>query len=337
MSLDLHHVALGRRQPKNAPHLFLENYLTGVVPTAPVAADHFAKVPTWILGGNDQYGDCGPVSVANSRLLVTSYLTKPETVSQKDIFDLYRRSGNPNFDPTTDTDDNGVDMQTMLEAVVAGGIAGTKALGFASVDVTSMNSLRDAIAIFGCLLLGVNLDTSQQNQPTVWDYVPSQAWGGHAVMSGRYSEAPDREGVISWATKIDMTDAFEAHQLSEAWVVIWPEHLTSATFLAGVNLASLAADYTALTGKPFPAVVPPTPAPPVPTPTPTPTPPTPTPPPTPAPTPPTPPAPTPKPKPLLEDIVLANAAGEWARGKHLCSSSANVAKALKVWLIAKGL
>src|SRR5436190_16980905 len=104
--------------------------------------------------GNDQYGDCGPVSVANYIRLVTQYLTGAEVaVSQDAVFDLYRRSGNPNFDPATDADDNGVDMQTMLEALAAGGIGGGfKPVAFAKVDVTRVDEVRAAIAIFGGVL-----------------------------------------------------------------------------------------------------------------------------------------------------------------------------------------
>jgi hypothetical protein len=42
-------------------------------------------------------------------------------------------------------------------------------------------------------------------------------------------------------------------------VVIWPEHLGSADFLAGVDLSAFAADYTEITGEPFPAPFPPSP------------------------------------------------------------------------------
>jgi hypothetical protein len=275
---------LGRKKPSNKPSLRLSGYLTGTVPAHPAAADHFAKVSDWGLYDNDQYGDCGPTSVANSRKLITRYLAAQESSpSQDDVFDLYKRSGNPDFDPATDADDNGVDMQTMLSAVVKGGIGGVKALGFAKVDVTNLEEMRAAIAIFGFLLLGVDLQTAQQTQTDnkLWDYKSTAEWGGHAILNGRYvtESGHDRSAVITWAEVVDMTDAFIAHQLDEAWVVIWPEHLTSETFLAGVDLTAFAADYKALTGRDFPAAVPPTPAPtPAPTPSPTPDPtPTPTP------------------------------------------------------------
>ena len=102
---------LGRRPPKNAPRLKLSHYLTGVVPAHPASADDFSLISDWGMYANDQFGDCGPVSVANQRKLVTKYLTGTEvSVTINDVFDLYRRSGNPTFDPNTGADDNGVDI-----------------------------------------------------------------------------------------------------------------------------------------------------------------------------------------------------------------------------------
>lgn len=294
--------ALGRRPPSNKPALMLGDFLTGVVPAHPAAADHFAKVPQWILGGNDRYGVCGPVSVANQRLLVTTYLTgTPEIATQAAIFDLYRRSGNPTFDPNDPggPGDAGVDMQTMLEAVVAGGIGGKHALAFAKVDVSNIDQIEAAVALFGGNLLGVTLDVAQQAQTDAgtWDYAPSGVWGGHATLNGRYADAPDRGGVVTWAEIVDFTDAFEAHQVDEAWVVIWPEHLGSRAFQAGVDLAALAAAYTALTGRPFPVI----------------------------------PGPSPTPAPADVDATFAAVLRPWVALRH-SGVNAVAAKAAKVWL-----
>lgn len=298
--------SLGRRPPSGKVALRLADVLTGVVPIAPEAVDYFQRIPSWILGGNDKYGVCGPVSVANQRLLVSTYLSGvPHRVSQTDIFDLYRRSGNPNFDPNDPggPGDGGVDMQTMLEEVVRNGIGGVKALAFAKVDQTNLNEVRDAIAIFGSLLDGVTLDTSQETG-ALWDYLSSPVWGGHAVMSGKYNEAPDRTAVISWSEIISMTDAFMSHQLDEAWVVVWPEHLGSTAFLQGINLTALATDYTALTGRPFPTISPA-------------------------------PVPSPTPVPTDADHVLAAAVGPWAQFRH-SGANRKAATAVKAWLAAKG-
>lgn len=312
---------LGRRPPKNARALRLAPLLTGVVPQHPTSADHFAEVRSWILGGNDRYGDCGPVSVANDRLLVTTYLTgRTAPPTQADIFDLYRRSGNPGFDPNDPggPGDGGVDMQTMCEALVAGGVGGTKALAFAKVDHTNLDEVRAAICIFGSVLLGVDLEDAQRTQTDnggPWDYVRSGEWGGHAVLAGRYTGATSGTdiGVVTWAKVMGTTDQFEQHQLGEAWVVVWPEHLGSAAFTQGMDVATLAADYQAITGRPFPG--PPTPPP--------------------SPRPPGP-APGPGPHPDPADVALAAALGPWALRPHV-GVNRFAALAFESWKTAKRL
>lgn len=306
---------LGRRAPKNAPHLKLGSFLTGVVPEHPVAADHLAGA-TYGLYGNDTYGDCGPTSVANQRRLVTAHLGGAEQdPSQDDVFDLYRRSGNPGFDPATDADDNGVDMQTMLEAVQSGGIGGVKCLAFAKVDVSNLDEVRAAISIFGSLLLGVNLEIAQQQQTNLglWDYQRSSEWGGHAVLAGRYTSASQGAdvAVVTWGEQVSTTDAFWTHQVEEAWVVIWPEHLGTVEFQQGVDQAKLAASFEALTGRPFPVQPSPQPDPG--------------------------PAPVPSP-PAVDpaDEALVAALGPWL-SEHHTGGNRRAVHAVETWMAAKGL
>lgn len=359
---------LGRLAPReDAPRLRLATYMdTAAIPVVPNEEDRFSQVSDWGLYGNDRYGDCGPTCVANSRKLISRYLTTTEqSPTQDDVLDLYRRSGNPNFP----ADDNGVVMQDMLAEVVKNGIGGVKALGFASVDVTSLEEMNAAIAIFGHLLYGIDLHTAQQGQAT-WDYVDgSPDWGGHAVLGGRY--APNAHGVVTWGEVKDMTDIFVQRQLEEAWVVIWPEHMKDNAFLQGVDMEAFASDYEAITGRPFPVpvapknppapvpapppVVPPVPDPapePAPTPEPTPVPdgPEPTPAPEPVPVPdPTPvpdgppvtPEPTPGPIPKAtlspEENALAAAASEWMGDLHFLPDATSLRDALKAWMDSKGV
>jgi hypothetical protein len=145
--------------------------------------------------------NCGPVSVANSLKIITLEGTGVEvSVTQDDVFDLYRRSGNPNFDPETGADDNGVDMQTMLDALLKGGIGGRKPLAFAKVDVLNLDEVRAAIAYFGCVLDGVDLQTAQQRETDAggpWDYDSSPEWGGHAITSGKYTSQTGKASLTS--------------------------------------------------------------------------------------------------------------------------------------------
>jgi hypothetical protein len=258
-SIRIHGQRLGRRPPSNAPALRLTSLLQEI-PAHPNAVFRTNDFNLWDILGNDRYGDCGPVSVANALRLTSFVLTGEERYPRLwDVLDLYQRSGNPNFP----TDDNGVIMQDMLSEVHKNGIAGDKAVAYAKVDVTNIEEIRAAIAIFGCLLLGVNLGMAQQDQRT-WDVVENdEPWGGHAVMAADYTSAASGAdiGFITWGQPMGMTDRFWSRQVEEAWVVIWPEHFLSKAFLEGIDLDALRRDYQILTGRELPVPTPPKPVP----------------------------------------------------------------------------
>jgi hypothetical protein len=243
-----------------------------------------------MLGQNDNFGTCGPTYVANSAVLTWHWLKGEDiTVADDAIFDLYRRSGNPDFNPATGAGDNGVDMTVMLSALVSGGIEIThadgttemvKPLAFAQ-HATDIDTVRAVTAIFGCDGFGLDLETAQQAQTSrgLWDYQQSGVWGGHATLGGAYTGSAAAhtrdEALVTWAEVVGTTDQFIAHQLSEAYVVVWEPLWDHPAFQQGVDQAALAADYQEVTGRPFPAPVspaPPAPAPPQPTPPPAPTP-----------------------------------------------------------------
>jgi len=258
----------GRRTPKRAPAIQLGPLLTGVVPDHPASADYLAVLNGgWQMLSNSTYGDCVAVTWANERRLVSTTLGTANYPPLAQVIQLYKTQ-NPGFP----SQDQGMDIQTCLESlVVNGGPDGVKALGFAAVDYTNEAEVQAAIAIFGCLWAGFNVlqanETEFSNgQP--WDYVAgSPVAGGHSVLVGGYGAGGTGalggdEKFITWAQETSFTDAFWSHEMEECWAVIWPEHLGSREFLAGVDLAQFAQDYTAITGKPFPAPIPP--APPVP-------------------------------------------------------------------------
>jgi len=275
----------GRRPNDPArPRIRLSRSLTGVVPSYPSAADYLATLDRWQMLGNDRLGDCVAVTWANLRRVTTSTLSTEFYPPIAQVLQVYATQ-NPNGA------DDGMDIQTLLEYLVkTGGPDGVKAVGFAAVDHTNPAEVKAAIAIFGAVWVGFDVLEANEQQFDAgqkWDYVSgSPDVGGHSVLVGGYGTAPGGsspqlggdEKFITWAQETSFTDRFWTKQVSECWAVIWPEHLGSREFQEGVNLAQLAADYTEITGKPFPAPVPPVPDPPSPGPVPNPSPPDPPPP-----------------------------------------------------------
>lgn len=246
----------GRRSPKNAPALHLGVYLTGVVPAHPVAVDNFAALNGgWQMLGNDSVGDCVAVTAANVRRLMT-HLAGHETYPTLDQVIQFYKTQNPNFP----TQDDGMDVQTALGTLEKDGdkhFDGVKAVCFAKVDHTDPDQVKAALAIFGYVWTGINVQAAQMDQFNAgqpWDYVPGSAPdGGHSVITGGYGPGAGvlggDERFITWAVETSFTDAYWSNCVEESWIVIWPEHLSSEAFLAGVDQATLAADYSSLTGR----------------------------------------------------------------------------------------
>lgn len=314
----------GRRAPKRAAALKLGDYLTGVVPTHPSAVDYLAAMSGgWEMLGNDQYGDCVAVTWANTRRLVTTVLGVANYPTWAQVEAFYKTQ-NPGFP----SQDDGMDIQTALEDLdKTGGPDGVKAAGFAAVDYTNPDEVKAAIAIFGSVWVGINVQDAQQTQFSEgkpWDWVSGSGIdGGHSIVSGGYGPAGagqlgGDERFITWAEETSFTDKYWGKGVEECWVVIWPEHLGTVEFQQGVDVSALAADYQAITGKAFPAVVPPAPSP-TPTPTPTPT-----------------PGPSPASATFANVLMAENAAGQpWYLQRH-DSYIHTVAKAAGAWLEAEG-
>ncbi|MFE5402814.1 hypothetical protein ACFQ9Z_15830 [Streptomyces sp. NPDC056580] len=264
----------GRRAPSRRPSLAFARVFTGQVPAHPPAEDYLAAMKGgWNMLGNDTAGDCVAVTWANVRRLVTAASGDERYPDQDAVWRVYATQ-NPDFDPhgSADTNgpgssaDNGMDIQTLLERLVLeGGPDGAKPLAFARVDPTSPDEVKAALAIFGFVWTGVVVQKANEAEFAAdkpWDYHRnSPDAGGHSVITGGYGPPGPGplggdERFITWAEETSFTDAYWGRNTDEAWVVVWREHLQHPAFLEGVDLETLAADYTALTGRRFPSVTP---------------------------------------------------------------------------------
>lgn len=317
----------GRRAPKNTPAIRFADVLhTTVIPPHPSSEDYLTRLSNWQMLGNDSAGDCVAVTWANMRRLVTAFLSVEDYPSQDEVWAIYRTQ-NPDFDSDGSADaggpgsqaDGGMDIQTLLEYLVnTGGPDGVKAVAFAKVDHTNTAEFEAALAIFGGVWVGVNVSSENQQefadgQP--WDAVGAVE-GGHSVLSGGYT--PDVK-FITWGAETSFTPPFVQQRMEEAWVVIWPEHLGTVEFEAGVDGSALAAAYQELTGKALPLPPAPTPVPPIPSPSPEPT-----------------PQPSPSPSPDSADMALVATVGPWSREHHI-GPNERAARAFVMWMTAKGI
>lgn len=281
---DVHpYLRLGWRGPTNKTTLDFGKYLTGELPTVPASVDDMSRVTTFNGMLNRKYGVCGPTAVFNFIAMAYKYLYDQDvTVTDDNLIDFYRRSGNPNFRIEPDgsaVGDNGVDNAVMLaelqngggmtishsdgstelvKAVCYGKLSGNSGDGFT-------NQIRAATALFGGVLLSVFLEVAQQSQtvasPPVWVDVPSSGdWGGHDIFGGAYVAGNDPtaadEYVMSWLIKVGVSDGFINSRGRECFAIILPIMMKNKPMLAGVDWQELAGDFETLTGRPFPVPIP---------------------------------------------------------------------------------
>jgi len=293
----------GRREPSNGPAIDFADHLL-VPPSAPIA--DVAPQLVWPMDKNDEWGDCVVAGADHTLETVNTALLGSYTNWSVDQILAYYRTQNPDFDPNTGVGDNGMDIQTFLSYLVKHGVI----LGFAKIDHTNPAEMDAAIYLGLAIITGENLTVAQQTQ-TVWDIVPGDApWGGHCTTSVGYPGAA-RDTCVTWGALVDMTEAFVAQAVEEAWFVITQAHVDHPGFRAGYDMASFAAAYKQLTGRDFPVPV----APPAPSPT------------------PAPPAPAPAVDP---DHALAAVARAWVSHRHVGQNHV-MALALQQWLAAKSL
>lgn len=310
----------GRRPATGAPRLKLSQFLS-VLPAHPASVDYLASLDGgWEMLGNDTYGDCVAVTWANTRRLVTATLATEYYPTLDQVLTFYRTQ-NPGFP----SQDGGMVIQDALDDLHKnGGPDGVFALAFAEVDHTNVEEVKAAIAIFGSVWTGIDvrqINEQEFSDDEAWDYhAASPDAGGHSIITGGYGQPGDRalsgdERFITWAEETSFTDAFWSHQVSECWIVIWPEHLQTKAFMEGVDLDALSAAYTALTGRPFPIQPEPNPNP----------------------------EPTPQPIPVVDpaDQALAVAQTTWEQHEDnmrtMRSCDRTLETANRAWRAAKGL
>jgi hypothetical protein len=281
------------------PQLRLEDYVTPELPAPPASVDWQTPVDAtgWPMYGNAEVGDCTFAEIGHHIQLVTKASTGTAVqVSDSAVLTGYEAvSGYKPGDPSTDV---GCRIADVMDYWLKTGVGGHRIIAHASIDPSNTKLVKQAIALFGGVSIGMNVPKSAEDQFNAgqpWDYVRgSRSLGGHCVLLGAYG--PKQWKVITWAAEQEMTDLFYQHEVDEVRLPITLEWFKDGKSPTGIDMQAMGADYAALTGRPNPfANVPPSP--------------TPTPPPAPTPSP----APAPDPR-LVQAHALMD---EWAADNHV--------------------
>lgn len=247
---------LPRDPARFAPRL--EDYVHGPLraaglPPASGAIDRCSQVSDWPMYANDQIGDCTIAGAAHMFAAMCVYAGYPEPeFSDQEIITAY--SAVSGYDPVTGANDNGADMQTVLEYLKNTGMTDTtgkthKVAGYAAFgNPADEVLLAQVLNTFGSVYVGVNLPQSAEQEfagGRPWDWQPSSPIaGGHCI--ALQERAVGGTGVlryVTWGAVQRTTRGFQRHYAEEAWAVVSADWIAAnGTTIEGLGLEQLLSD-----------------------------------------------------------------------------------------------
>ena len=242
---DHSHLKLGRKAVKtDSRTLRLGAYLTPTLPAPPPAQDWTAGVTAWGMMMNDQVGDCTIAAAAHAVQVWSVNAGAMVTIADPTVLSMYESwDGYVAGDPTTDNGGIGLDV---LNDWHQQGFDGHALLAFADPSVANLTEIRQSIALFGGVYIGLSLPMTAQTQD-VWDVVPNGganavkgSWGGHCVFVPKYDQ--DGFTCITWGQLKTMTLAFFQAYCDEAHTLFGQNWLTTQGSPVGFDQPQLLTD-----------------------------------------------------------------------------------------------
>ncbi len=263
---------LGKAPPHHADHphrqLKMARYTTTPLPDPPASVDWTAKVHGW--GGdykNFDIGDCACAAPAHQIQAWTANTGTQRDLALEDVLVAYRDFGGY-VDGQPDTD-QGCVISDVLKgwANDAVGIGHDVLAGFVEVEHKDQTAIKQAIALFGGCILGVQLPVSAQGAaawtdgppapagylavPSLWggpfdfsgDWKPG-SWGGHCITAVKFTV--DGVTVVSWGNEILVSWRWLSAYIDEAWAPLSKDWIAAGKSPSGFDLAALQADLAAL-------------------------------------------------------------------------------------------
>ncbi len=240
---------LGKQPPKkDLRTLQFARYATPALPAPPEFCDWSNLETDWGMMRNDALGDCTIAGCAHAvqtwTLVINQRITIPdnEVVHYYSLWDGYV-DGDPN------TDQGGVELD-VLNQWRQQGLSGHTLTGYAAVNHRNEIEVRQAIALFGGVYIGLSLPISAQSQD-VWDTVQTSdgqpgSWGGHCVWVLAYDK--DSLTCITWGETKKMTWRFWENYCDESYALLSPDFIASSGLApSNFDLATLQADLSIIT------------------------------------------------------------------------------------------
>jgi hypothetical protein len=225
------------------------------LPAPPAEFGHEGLIAAgaWGMLGNDQVGDCVIAGAYHETMLWAKEGGKSVEATTANALKTY--SAITGYDPTDPSTDQGTDMDAAAKyrrhtGIVDAAGAVHKVGAYLDLDPGNLKQLRQAAWLFGAVGLGIEVPDfamAQFNAGEAWDV---QA-GRHEIEGGHYIPAVAMRGgdilVVTWRRIQRMTESFFRKYCDQAIVYLSEEMLTAGKSPEGFDLATLKADFTAIT------------------------------------------------------------------------------------------
>jgi hypothetical protein len=228
-------------------------FVKPALPSPPTAVSYGAKVTSWPMYLNDQYGDCTCAAAGHMIQNWTANAAAEVTVPDSSVLSFYEH-----FVGTPPPPDEGCNMLSVLRYWRKTGLGGHKVLAFTSIDLKNQVQAQSACWLFGGLYIGVALPdfATRGDMPAIpWVVPPGGPVGdgapnpnnGHCIPAVSYDA--DNLYVVTWGEIKPMSWAFYNAYADESFAVI-SEDFIEANGLnpAGFDLTALEADLKAIAG-----------------------------------------------------------------------------------------
>jgi hypothetical protein len=189
--------------------LQLSNYIKSTAPIAIPAFVNWGKSVNgaWGMMLNDQVGDCGPAAVGHAIMALTAANGNLVTPADADVLSFYEAVGG--YDPAIGAStDKGTALLDDMNYWKSHGMAGHQISAYVELNEAQV---RQAIALFGVVLTGVQLPLTAEGQYP-W-YVTDPALAGSAAPGSLSSHGVPLVGYdtntffgVSWAADQWMTE-----------------------------------------------------------------------------------------------------------------------------------
>lgn len=227
----------------------------GVLPAPPSICDWYSGLPAnWGMACNDRLGCC-TVSDTVHQSMQTEWYGQNKKVSVSDAAVIKAYSAVSGYKPGDSSTDNGAVIQDVLNYWRKTGVGGYKIEAFAQIDASNLDLVRQCVSIFGAVVIGLDFPSSAMDQfdsGKPWTLVShARSDGGHCVPVCGFDGTTFT--CVTWGRTQKMDLAFWSKYVApenDVWVAIDTDWLRKVgTSPAGLDVATLNADYVSITGS----------------------------------------------------------------------------------------